>query len=59
MENKSVMPSKSDNGPEIFVAHHASVTWNSPLPSAGELQKLKEVVPDAPERILAMAEKEQ
>ncbi len=59
MENRPVMPSKSDNGPEIFVAHHASVTWNSPLPPAGELQKLKEVVPNAPERILAMAEKEQ
>lgn len=59
MKNSQAAPSKSHNGTGFLVASHASVTWNSPLPPSGELQKLKEVMPDAPERILFMAEREQ
>lgn len=59
MKNSQGISPQTQDRTGVLVASHASVTWNSPLPPSGELLKLKEVIPDAPERLLAMAEKEQ
>ena len=44
---------------KLFVGHRVVSTFIGPLPSPEDFKKYNQVVPDAAERILSMAEKEQ
>ncbi len=58
-QKSSSVTSKSSSTGQITFSHHQQEVYSSPLPPSEELEKLKKILPDGPERLLQIVESEQ